>query len=133
MNLSCNVRMCTELGTEPLWSSGIEVAALAMANHADHIGIQAKAVGAIQNMVWDIPEHIAIAKAVGVVPLLQRAGENTNERSNNTAAAKGRRKMATEQLKRMGACPGYRKGLFTSKCKCGEVKDNHGHLSMGMF
>ena len=54
-------------------SGGIEAVARAMTVHADNNDVQGAAVGAIGNVVWDVPAHIATAKAAGVVPLLQRA------------------------------------------------------------
>ena len=54
-------------------SGGIEAVARAMTIHADNNDVQGYAVWAIENVVWDIPAHIAMAKAAGVVPLLQRA------------------------------------------------------------
>jgi hypothetical protein len=95
-------------------SGGIEAVARAMTIHADNDGVQERAVYAITNMVGNIPAHIAMAKAAGVVPLLQRAAGQGNED-------------AAKQLKRMGACPGYqRSGMFSSKCKkCGMAKDAH--------
>jgi hypothetical protein len=52
-------------------------------------------VWAIANVVWNIPAHIATAKAAGVVPLLQRAvamGVRKGEKNGDPA----------KQLKRMG-------------------------------
>ena len=54
-------------------SGGIEAVARAMTIHADNNDVQEQAVRAIENVVKDIPAHIATAKAAGVVPLLQRA------------------------------------------------------------
>ena len=54
-------------------SGGIEAVARAMTIHADNKAVQGNAVWAIQNVVWNTPAHIAMAKAAGVVPLLQRA------------------------------------------------------------
>ena len=54
-------------------SGGIEAVARAMTIHADNDGVQEQAVIAISNVVWDVRAHIAMAKAVGVVPLLRRA------------------------------------------------------------
>ena len=95
-------------------SGGIEAVARAMTIHADNNDVQEYAAWAIENVVGDIPAHIATAKAAGVVPLLQRAAGQGSER-------------AAKQLKRMGACPGYqRSGMFSSKCKeCGMAKDAH--------
>ena len=98
--------------------------AVAMTVHADHMdgpfyGVHGSAVSAIQNIVENIPAHIATAKAAGVVPLLQRAvamGVYKGDKNRDPA----------EQLKRMGVCPGYKKrGMFSSKCKCGMAKDSH--------
>ena len=76
-------------------SGGIEAVARAMTIHADNNGVQKYAVWAIYYVVWDVPAHIATAKAAGVVPLLQRAvamGVNKGELFGDPA----------EQLKRMG-------------------------------
>jgi hypothetical protein len=71
-------------------SGGIEAVARAMTVHADNNTVQKMAVKAIENVVWNIPAHIATAKAAGVVPLLQRAaGQGVED--------------AAEQLKRMEA------------------------------
>jgi hypothetical protein len=43
-----------------------------MTIHADNTDVQEQAVRAIHNVVY-FPAHIAMAKAAGVVPLLQRA------------------------------------------------------------
>ena len=60
-----------------------------MVNHADNNGVQEQAVGAIQNVVWDNPAHIAMAGEAGVVPLLQHAAAMGIEHAAN-------------QLQRMG-------------------------------
>ena len=54
-------------------SGGIEAVARAMTVHADDNDVQEWAVRAIANVVSNIPAHIAMAKAAGVVPLLRRA------------------------------------------------------------
>lgn len=69
-------------------SGGIEAVAWAMTIHADDNYVQGQAVRAIENVVGDIPAHIATAKAAGVVPLLQRAvamGVNKGEESGDPA------------------------------------------------
>ena len=76
-------------------SGGIEALARAMTIHADNNDVQTTAVVAIENVVGDIPAHIATAKAAGVVPLLQRAvamGVNKEKYLGDP----------TKQLKRMG-------------------------------
>ena len=76
-------------------SGGIEAVARAMTIHADNNDVQEYAAWAIENVVGDIPAHIATAKAAGVVPLLQRAvamGVRKGEKFGDPA----------KQLKRMG-------------------------------
>ena len=54
-------------------SGGIEAVARAMTIHANSNIVQGHAVYAIALVVNDIPAHIVMAKAAGVVPLLQHA------------------------------------------------------------
>jgi hypothetical protein len=44
-----------------------------MTNHADHRRVQENAAAAIEMIVGDIGNHIALAKAAVLVPLLQHA------------------------------------------------------------
>ena len=60
-----------------------------MVNHADNNDVQEKASGAILNVVFNNPVHIAMAEEAGVVPLLQHAAAMGIEN-------------ATKQLTRMG-------------------------------
>jgi hypothetical protein len=71
-------------------NGGIKAVARAMANHADHRGVQHQGAASIASVVWNIPARIAMAIDAGVVPLLQHA------------AAMGFA-LATQQLQRMGA------------------------------
>ena len=70
-------------------SGGIEAVARAMTVHADNNGVQGQAVWAIANVVWNIPAHIATAKAAGVVPLLQRAAGQGVEHASNALGSMG--------------------------------------------
>ena len=70
-------------------AGGIEAVAGAMVNHADNNGVQVSAVGAIRNVVRNIPVHIAMAGDAGMVPLLQHAAAMGIEAAAN-------------QLQRMG-------------------------------
>ena len=69
-------------------SGGIEAVARAMTVHADNNGVQGNAVMFFRNVVRDNPAHIAMAKAAGVVPLLQHAvamGVNQGEEYGDPA------------------------------------------------
>ena len=70
-------------------NGGLEAVAAAMTNHADHRGVQEQAALAVGNIVWNIGNHIALAKAAGLVPLLRHAAGMGFE-------------SATKQLGRMG-------------------------------
>ena len=70
-------------------TGGIEAVARAMVNHADNNDVQEKASGAILNVVFNNPVHIAMAEEAGVVPLLQHAAAMGIEHAAN-------------QLQRMG-------------------------------